>query len=77
MRKRVCFAVSSCFAQQEKRASETLLCAEVVDWTPLREPGVKVRAGEIGCPNTYLKVRDANVESRSQVSQCTFQVAWA
>ena len=53
MCRRVCFVISSCFVQQERRAFETRLPVEVLDWTPLRgEKGVEVTADVADYPNT-------------------------
>lgn len=65
MCKRACFAISSCSSRREKRAFEMWLLAEVLDWVwLLEENGAGVRAGEVDCPNTCLKVLDPSAQSR-------------
>ena len=75
--RRVCFVISSCFAQQEKWAFETWLLVEVLGWTPLPGEGSRVTVREVDYPKACLKVQDPSAIPRLRVLRCIFQAAWA
>jgi len=61
-----CFAISSCFVQQEISAFEPwLLVDEVSGWTPQREG-----SGEVEHPNLRATVRRSNVGPCFPVEGC-------